>query len=209
MAQSRHHDNAEEKGRIRLLTADDRGLFCDHLLRLDATSRRDRFNGVTDDEFVRAYAARCFAGDTERTIVVAYVCDGRVEGAAELHETGRGELRQAEIAFSVEDHRQNMGIGSWLFERLIEYARTLGYQQLLVTTHPQNEAMKALARRFSARLSFQDYETLGTIDLGDVQAPVRPPAPAAVHDAAGPVFANLMRRVADFRLPGRGRPARK
>ncbi len=209
MGHSRHLDHATETGPIRLLTSDDLELFRDHLLRLDAASRRDRFNGITDDEFVRAYAARCFAEDTRRTLVVAYVEDGRVEGAAELHETGQGRILQAEIAFSVESHRQNMGIGSRLFERLIEHAQAFGYRRLLVTTHPQNEAMKALARKFNARLSFQDCETVGTIDLDDVRPPVQVPRPGSVHERtsqADPAraFDELMRAVADFQLTALG-----
>jgi GNAT superfamily N-acetyltransferase len=58
-----------------------------------------------------------------------------------------------------------MGIGRRLFERLIGNARGLGYTKLRVTTHPHNEATKALARRFDAALSFEDGETVGIIDL--------------------------------------------
>ena len=41
----------------------------------------------------------------------------------------------------------------------------MGYTRLRVTTHPQNQAMKALARRYRAALNFEDGETVGTIDL--------------------------------------------
>ena len=150
------------QGTIRQLRPSDLPRFRDHLLRLDSESRRDRFNGVADDNCVASYAERCFA---QGTTVIGYVEGDKVLGAAELHE--RPELPEptGEIAFSVERELQHMGIGRRLFERLIGNARGLGYTRLRVTTHPHNEAMKALARRFDAALSFEDGETVGVIDL--------------------------------------------
>lgn len=194
-------------GAIRELQPGDMPLFRDHMLRLDPASRRDRFNGVTDDEFVRAYAARCFEDGTS---VVAYVEDGRVVGAAELHERIPGRRDSAEIAFSVETAFQNRGLGSVLFERLIQRAKALGYADMHVTTHPQNEAMKALARKFGAKLCFERYETVGVIDLvhfavAPVEAPeARTGAPtSAPADDARPVnpavaLAGLARAVVDL-----------
>jgi GNAT superfamily N-acetyltransferase len=149
-------------GMIRVLTPADRQVFTDHLLRLDAASRRDRFNGVTDDGFVKTYAARCFTG---KTVVFAYLEEGTVHAAAELHHL-EGEARgEGEIAFSVEKDYQHKGIGSLLFGHLVSLARHLGYTRLSVTTHSGNEAMKALARKFNAKLSFQHFETVGVIDI--------------------------------------------
>lgn len=149
-------------GTIRQLRPSDLPRFRDHLVRLDPESRRDRFNGVADDNFVTSYAERCFA---EGTTVVGYVEGDKVLGAAELHERPDLPEPTGEIAFSVERELQHMGIGRRLFERLIGNARGLGYTSLRVTTHPHNEAMKALARRFYAALSFEDGETVGVIDL--------------------------------------------
>lgn len=149
-------------GVIRQLRPSELPLFREHLLRLDRQSRRDRFNGLTDDNFVIAYADRCF---TEGTTVIGYVADGAVLGAAELHEWPDGDEPTGEIAFSVEAAIQNRGIGSRLFDRLITNAHGLGYVTLRVTTHPQNEAMKALARKFDAQITFNDGETVGAIDL--------------------------------------------
>jgi len=149
-------------GIIRVLAPADQQVFADHLLRLDAASRRDRFNGVTDDGFVKTYAARCFTG---KTVVFAYMEEGTVHAAAELHHL-EGEARgEGEIAFSVEKDFQHKGMGSLLFGHLVTLARHLGYTQLSVTTHSGNEAMKALARKFNAKLSFQHVETVGVIDI--------------------------------------------
>ncbi|MEI5679318.1 MULTISPECIES: GNAT family N-acetyltransferase [unclassified Mesorhizobium] len=150
-------------GIIRQLRPSDLPRFREHLLRLDAVSRRDRFNGATDDDFIASYADRSFA---QGTTVIGYVEDDKVFGAAELHERPEIAEPTGEIAFSVERHLQHRHIGGRLFERLIANARGLGYTKLLVTTHPQNVAMKALARKFNAALSFEDGETVGVIDLG-------------------------------------------
>ena len=153
-------------GIIRQLRPSDSSRFREHLLRLDPHSRRDRFNAAIDDDFVIGYAARCFA---DGTTVIGYVEGEHVLGAAELHEkTGEAEPT-GEIAFSVERHLQRRGIGSALFQRLIGHARGLGHTRLRVTTHPQNAAMRALAHRFDAHLSFRDGDTVGVICLPPLQ----------------------------------------
>ncbi len=147
---------------MRQLRPSDLPKFREHLLRLDAESRRDRFNGVTNDAYISGYADRCFR---EGTTVIGYVEGDRVLGAAELHERADLPEPTGEIAFSVERQIQHRGIGSALFERLIGNARGLGYEKLRVTTHSDNLAMKALARKFDAHLSFEHLETVGIIDL--------------------------------------------
>lgn len=161
------------EGTVRHLRPSELPRFCDHLLRLDRRSRRDRFNGATSDEFLENYATRCFR---EGATVVGYVEDDRVLGAAELHERADLDPPTAEIAFSVEEALQHRGLGSLLFQRLIAHARALGYTRLNVTTHADNDAMRALARKFAARLTFEHGETAGTIELD--------PWPAAGSGAA-------------------------
>ena len=164
-------------GTFRQLRPSDQPRFRDHLLRLDAASRRDRFNGHVDDAFIAAYVRRSFA---EGTSVVGYVEGDRVLGAAELHERPEEAQPTAEIAFSVERPLQRRGIGGRLFERLIEQARGFGYARLLVTTHPDNLAMRTLARRHDAHLAFEDGEAVGMIELPPplpVQAPGAQPSP--------------------------------
>ncbi len=162
------------KGTIRLLRHSELPQFKAHLLRLDAESRRDRFNGPANDSFVSDYAQRCFHNGT---IVIGYVENGQVFGAAELHEQASDAGPTGEIAFSVERHLQHRGLGGLLFSRLIESARAFGYERLRVTTHPQNGTMKRLAMRFNATLRFEDGETVGMIGLAPM--PPLPPRPGA------------------------------
>ncbi|MGA7808172.1 N-acetyltransferase family protein [Bradyrhizobium sp.] len=137
-------------------------LLRDHLLRLDSESRHDRFNGFLDDSFIERYAAKC-AGDG--TIVVAYMENGFVRGAAELHPPEQSDDGLPEIAFSVEACVRRRGVGSVLFKRLIAEARWKGYRRLRVTTGAQNHAMRALASKFGAHLAFTHGESSGTIEI--------------------------------------------
>lgn len=182
------HNAVVPKGIIRQLRPSDLPRFQDHLLRLDAASRRDRFNGFTDDAFVASYAARSFR---DGTTVIGYVEDDKVLGAAELHERPEQLVPTGEIAFSVERDLQHRGIGGRLFERLIAHAHALGYMRLLVTTHPQNEAMKALARRFDAKLSFDAGETVGVIELASAEQHY---LPLWTQLAAGPMLRQVTSR---------------
>jgi hypothetical protein len=94
---------------IRQLRPSDRTKFADHLLRLDAAARHDRFNGGLGDAFLRAYAERSFA---QGSTVVGFVVDGEVHGAAEIHEQAGEAEPTAEIAFSVEPAYQHIGVGT-------------------------------------------------------------------------------------------------
>ena len=71
------------------------------------------------------------------------------------------------------------GVGSILFRKLIAEARAKGYQSLRITTGAQNEAMRALASKFGAHLTFRHGESTGTIDLAP-QEPAGQPAPSAM-----------------------------
>lgn len=163
-------------------------LLRDHLLRLDPESRHDRFNGFLDDSFIERYAARCAADDT---IIVAYMENGMVRGAAELHPPEQSEDFVPEIAFSVEACVRRQGVGSILFRRLLSEARWRGYRRLRVTTGVQNQAMRALASKFGAHLVFRYGESTGTIEVDQL-----PPAEFAKLAIDAPL--NAARAVMNF-----------
>jgi GNAT superfamily N-acetyltransferase len=137
-------------------------LLRDHLLRLDPQSRHDRFNGFLEDGFIESYAAKCA---DDGTVIIAYIENGVVRGAAELHPPDQSPDALPEIAFSVEASVRRQGVGSILFRRLIKEARFKGYQTLRITTGAQNQAMRALANKFGAHLAFRQGESTGSIDL--------------------------------------------
>jgi GNAT superfamily N-acetyltransferase len=153
-------------GAVRVLKAREMPLLRDHLLRLDAASRRDRFNGVVDDDFLIKYAAGCV---DDGVIVIGYIEDGEVHAAAELHEPKRAPDDVPEIAFSVEQHLRRRGVGSVLFKALLAEAKRHGYKKLRVTTGAQNDAMRALARKFGTKLKFSHGELSGSLDIAGVK----------------------------------------
>jgi len=160
----------------------------DHLLRLDPQSRHDRFHGFMDDDFIERYAAKCA---DDGTVIIAYIEDGVIRGAAELHPPDQSPDSQAEIAFSVETCVRRQGVGSILFRTLIAEARSKGYQSLRITTGAQNQAMRALANKFGAHLTFRHGESTGSIDLKQ-----QPQPELAKHAIAAP--AEAARAMADF-----------
>ena len=151
------------KGTVRILSQQEElPLLRDHLLRLDRTSRHDRFHGFMDDSFIERYAEKCA---NDGTVIIAFFENGVVRGAAELHPPDHSPDSLPEIAFSVEASVRRRGVGSILFRKLITEARAKGYKSLRITTGAQNEAMRTLASKFGAQLVFRHGESTGTIDL--------------------------------------------
>src|SRR6185437_9634343 len=164
-------------GTVRILRQQEElPLLRDHLLRLDRPSRHDRFHGFVDDDFIERYAGKCADNGT---VIIAYLEDGLVRGAAELHPPEQSQDFQPEAAFSVEVPVRRRGVGSALFRKLIVEAQARGYRSLRITTGAQNEAMRALAHKFGADLSFQQGESTGTIDLTKQRRPEAARNPAA------------------------------
>jgi len=162
---------AVARGSVRRLARDEElPLLRDHLLRLDPESRHDRFHGFMHDSFIKRYAAKCAS---DGTIVIAYLENGMVRGAAELHPPDQSPGSEPEIAFSVERGVRRRGVGTALFCKLIDEGRAKGYRSLRVTTGAQNEAMRALANKFGAHLRFRHGESTGSIDLSEI-APAEP-----------------------------------
>lgn len=177
------------KGAVRTLSQQEElPLLRDHLLRLDHRSRHDRFHGFMDDSFIERYAAKCAS---DGTLIIAYLEDGVVRGAAELHPPETSPDLQPEIAFSVEAGLRRQGVGSILFRKLIEEARAKGYRTLRITTGAQNDAMRALANKFGAHLTFRYGESTGTIDL------VQQPQPETAR-SAGVTPLDALRTVVQF-----------
>src|SRR5258708_4160788 len=155
--------SALAKGNVRTLRQQEElPLRRDHLLRLDRESRNDRFHGFMDDDFIERYAAKCA---DDGTVIIAYIENGVVRGAAELHPPDQSPDSLPEIAFSVEACVRRQGVGSVLFRKLIAEARSKGYHSLRITTGAQNQAMRALANKFGAHLTFRHGESTGSIDL--------------------------------------------
>ena len=141
-----------EGGLIRKLWRVETNAYRDHLLRLDAQSRRNRFGGAVADDTIRSYAATTRDSDV---IVHGFFVDGVLRGVADLRIFGR----EAEAAFSIEKPWQSHGVGSALLERSLLAARNRGIQLLHVYCLAENHRMQQLARKFDAELTF-DFGTV-------------------------------------------------
>ena len=189
-----NHDSTRStlaRGTVRTLSQQEElPLLRDHLLRLDRTSRHDRFHGFIDESFIQRYAEKCA---NDGTVIIAYLEDGVVRGAAELHPPEQSPNAQPEIAFSVERSVRRKGVGSVLFRKLIEEAHAKGYRNLRITTGAQNEAMRALANKFGAHLTFSHGESTGSIDLVKQTRPESAPSAAVLPLEAARTIANINR----------------
>jgi Acetyltransferase (GNAT) family len=141
-----------------------------------------------DDSFIERYAEKCA---NDGTVIIAYIEDDVVRGAAELHPPAQSPDSVPEIAFSVEASVRRQGVGIILFRKLIAVARAKGYKNLRITTGAGNEAMKALANKFGAHLTFSHGESTGIIDLTQQNLPE-----IAASSVLGPIDA--ARAVANF-----------
>jgi GNAT superfamily N-acetyltransferase len=150
-------------GLIRKLWIGEAEDYRDHLLRLDAESRRNRFAGTVSDEFVRGYADLSFGIDA---VIHGFYVEGTLRGAAELRPIGTPMTREAEAAFSIEKPWQSHGVGSMLLERTLLAARNRGLKFLHLACLADNKRMQQLARKFDAELSF-DFSSV----VGEVAAP--------------------------------------
>jgi hypothetical protein len=90
-----------EGGVIRKLWSGETHAYRDHLLRLDAESRHNRFCGTITDSIILTYAATARGSDV---IIHGFFVDGVLRGAVDLRIFGR----EAEAAFSIEKPWQSL-----------------------------------------------------------------------------------------------------
>lgn len=174
MARSKFVGTKTGKGVIRRLWPTERELFKEHLLRLDAITRHERFGTAVNDAFLENYATTTFGVGG---LVYAYVEDDVVRGAAELRGLDDIVAQTGEAAFSVETGWRRRGIGTDLFGRLITAARNRGIRTLYMTFLPGNTAMRRLAAKFEVDLAGGYADVEGVIATGG-------PTPFTILDEA-------------------------
>ena len=154
------HEALPHGSLIRKLWIGEAEIYRDHLLRLDAESRRNRFAGLVSDEFVHGYADLSFGIDA---VIHGFFVDGTLRGAAELRPIGLPITHEAEAAFSIEKPWQSHGIGSVLLERTLLAARNRGLKFLHMACLADNKRMQQLARKYEAELSFDFSSVVGEV----------------------------------------------
>jgi GNAT superfamily N-acetyltransferase len=148
-------------GVVRRLWPADLPAFREHLLRLDAQSRYDRFAMAVNDEFLIRYAERCFGIDD---VIYGYYVDGVLRGAGELRSVGNNIIGgSVEAAFSVEQGWRRRGVGTELMSRIVRAARNRRADALYMSCLAYNKAMQGLAKKFSADLHFETDDSTGKL----------------------------------------------
>jgi GNAT superfamily N-acetyltransferase len=177
-------ENVSLNVEIRRLWPLDMEAFRDHLLRLDARSRHDRFGGVMSDDFLVHYAEHCFGqGD----LLYGAFVDGHLCGAAELRSSQAIWREQApfdrhihaEAAFSVETEHRRRGIGEKLFRRIQRAATNHGVETIEIICLPDNIEMRMLAQKFKTHFTFEESALTGRLRAR------RPTAFSLTQEASG------------------------
>ena len=150
------HEPVISGGAVRKLWAGETELYRQHLLRLDAESRRNRFGGAVSDEFIRLYSG---PSTPNGAVIYGFFVEGVLRGAAELRLLARAG--EAETALSIERTWQSRGVGTALLERVLLVARNRKIEHLHMLCLAENRRMQQLARKFDAELSFQSGSVVG------------------------------------------------
>ncbi|RME99428.1 MAG: GNAT family N-acetyltransferase [Alphaproteobacteria bacterium] len=153
-------ETARVKGTIRKLWPTEIPAYRDHLLRLDADSRRLRFGMTASDDFISDYASRI---SHMKSIVFGYFVDGVIRAAAELRPLDGPLPHEAEAAFSVERPYQDSGIGTELMGRVIRAARNRNIHRIYMNCLAENRKMQRVAKKYDAVLQFEEGDVVGEL----------------------------------------------
>jgi len=147
---------------IRTLLPTEFGLLKGHLLRLEPEDRFRRFQGHVDDQRIVAYVEGL---DRFHAMVICWIEDGRVRGAAEMARFSLPSLTTAELAITVERDLQDQGVGTELLRRALTVARNRGIEQIYMLCLASNGRMRHLADKFAGKLVDLDGEIEATMAL--------------------------------------------
>ena len=86
------HELIPDGGVIRKLWIHEADQYRDHLLRLDAASRRNRFGGAASDDRIREHVNGSILLDA---VIHGFFIDGTLRGAAELRPIGSRVFRRS------------------------------------------------------------------------------------------------------------------
>ena len=135
-------------------------LYREHLKRLDPDSRHSRFSGVVSDAFIDRYTETAYRPDA---LIFGAFDDGKIVAAGELKILLESWPTAAEAAFSVEKAYQDHGIGDALFHRLLIVAQNRNINTITIICLRENDRMRHLAQKHSAKLNFADGEVSGQL----------------------------------------------
>lgn len=149
-------------GVIRTIRPWERAKLREHLLRLEPEGRRMRFHAAVKDSAIERFVDRL---SWLRSINAGFFEDGALRGSAQLVWSADPWRDGVEFAIAVETAWRGRGVGTALMDRALILARNRGLDRLTMTCLRENDAMRALARHFEARLAFEDNGVEGRLRL--------------------------------------------
>ncbi len=155
---------------VRRLRFRDQDDICDHFLRLDDQTRRERFCGTVTNTGVLGYAQNVLRYDS---IACGAFISGQLRGLVELRGLFQSWQSKTEAAFSVEAEWQGVGIGEALFQRMFVMAQNRGVRTIQMMCLKENHHMRYLAAKHNAQF---------VADADIMEAILRPnwPTPASI-----------------------------
>ena len=136
--------------------------YREHLLRLDAETRQQRFSAATSDNTIRRY---CDEIDWGLIRIIGHFHDGILRGAAEIRYEPRLLPGEAELAFSVEKPFQSGGVGTELMARALVNLRNRGVSRGHIVCLLANRRMQKLAMKYHANVRAYSGDVFMTIDV--------------------------------------------
>lgn len=144
----------------------------EHLSRLDLQSVYDRFCIAANKEFLERYTNQI----NFRTSGIYGVFD------QELKMIGLGEcviykenIKEAEVAFSIEREHQGKGLGNKLMKKLIQFAKANNIDKLNMYCLKTNTKSLHLAKKYGLNLTYEKDEVAAIINM--------PTSPSIVHQS--------------------------
>ncbi len=131
-----------------------------HYGRLGRTSRRLRFLSEASEVALDRVAAGAIPD-----LMIEIERDGAVRGVFEAYDTGDGH---AEIALSIEDAYQGLGLGRTLLQEGLRQLARRDYAIAELFCLRENMPMLHLVREAGGRITFDGGEARAEIDLGRV-----------------------------------------
>ena len=158
--------------------------FLEHLLRLDAEARLQRFCHPASDADVRDFVGRL---DLQRAKIIGFVCEGEMRGAVVLSPSGSARALLFDTTVSVEKDWQGRGIRTALVSRAIPVARGQGATHMRVHGLADDERLRRIVAQFDADILFEDGDCKAWLPVSRMRSTVAREQPApAVHGLALP-----------------------
>ncbi|TNE40232.1 MAG: GNAT family N-acetyltransferase [Alphaproteobacteria bacterium] len=137
---------------IRRLGREERAEMLAHFLRLDEKSRYFRFGYPAAENTIRRY---CEMEPVLEPVIIGAFIGGTLRGIAEIRPLENAVHQEAELAFSIEENWQSLGLGHTLMAEAMVEARLKGIPKLQLSCLPDNFRMRRLAEQFGAHVTRQ------------------------------------------------------